>query len=182
MAAIADPPLDTLVSTPRQEKTYAARRGDLRLVKKPRYPVRGPGGEKVDETKGIIIGFKDGQLRVPTDGTMLTEQGHEVDAAEIIAWLEKHPLNGNRDEGFFAVPQAAPPVSEDENERIDDLSFGRDVSALRAMLEAEQRGWNRGELVRRLEKNIARAEQALQEFATQQAAAEADAAKSAAKK
>jgi hypothetical protein len=88
--------------------TYAARRGDLRLVKKARYPVRGPGGEKVDETKGIIIGVPGRPASRAVVGTMLTEQGHEVDAGEIIEWLDRHPLNGNRDEGFFSVAQAAP--------------------------------------------------------------------------
>lgn len=181
MAAIADPPLDTLVSAPRPEKTYAARRGDLRLVKKPRYPVRGPGGEKVDETQGIIIPFKDGQLRVPLTGTMLTEQGHEVDAAEIIAWLEKHPLNGNHDEGFFSVAQAAPPISEDETEQMNTFALRHDLDSLRAMLEAEQRGWNRPALTRPIEKTIGEIEQLYAEVAAQQEA-EAASAKPAAKK
>jgi hypothetical protein len=170
VAAIADPPLDTLTSQPRREVAYAARRADLRLTKVPRYPVLGQGGQKVDETRGVVIKFQDGQLRVPVDGTLLTEQGHEVDAAEILAWLKRHPLLGNHDEGFFEVPQAAPPVSEEETERVGEFSLLHDTDSLRAMLESERAGWNRQALVRPVEKAIARIEQIRADFEAQQAA------------
>jgi hypothetical protein len=181
VAAIADPPLDTLTSQPRREVSFAARRDSLRLTKVPRYPVLGQGGQKVDETRGVVIKFQDGQLRVPTEGTMLTEQGHEVDAAEILAWLQKHPLNGNHDEGFFEVPQAAPPVSEEETDRIAEFSVMANVEGLQAMLESERAGWNRPALVRPLEKAVARIEQLQAEYLAQQEAEEKPAAKRAPK-
>jgi hypothetical protein len=179
MAAIADPPLDTLVSQPRREIAFAARRADLRLTKVPRYPVLGQGGQKVDETRGVVVKFQDGQLSVPTEGKLRTEQGHEVDAAEILEWLQRHPLLGNHDEGFFEVPQAAPPVSEEETERIGEFSLLHDTDSLRAMLESEQRGWNRQGLVGPVTKAIARIEQIRADFEAQQ---EAEASQPAPKK
>lgn len=181
MAAIADPPTDVLVTQPRREKTYAARRGGLRLTKVPRYPVLGAGGQKVDETRGVVIAFRDGMLRIPTEGTVLTEQGHEVDAAEIVQWLDRHRLNGNHDEGFFEVPQAAPPVSEEETERIGEFSLLHDTDSLRAMLETEQKGWNRQGLVGPVSKAIARIEQIRADFEAQQDAEARPAPKRAAK-
>jgi hypothetical protein len=44
MTTISPPGADSIVSQPRLEKTYAARRGELTLVMKPEYPRYGPGG------------------------------------------------------------------------------------------------------------------------------------------
>jgi hypothetical protein len=112
---------------------------------------------------------------------MLTEKGHEVAAAEILAWLQRHPLNGKHDEGFFEVPQAAPPVSEEETDRIAEFSVMANVEGLQAMLESERAGWNRPALVRPLEKAVARIEQLQAEYLAQQEAEEKPAAKRAPK-
>ena len=45
-----------------------------------------------------------------------------VDAQELIAWMGRHRLNGDRHEGFWQVDPTAPPVSEDEMSRLMDAS------------------------------------------------------------
>lgn len=188
-AVAADPPnaqtlatgMDSLVSQPRQEVTYAARREDLRLVKEQRYPVLGPGGRQVSETRGVVIKFTYGQLRLPLEGKVTTEQGHQVDSAEIIAWLDSHHLNGNRDEGFFKVPQAAPGVTDEEIERITEAAMLHDTATLTAIRDAEMAGWRRQAILKVVEKRIAQAEQMKAEYEAQ-IEAQADEAPKAAKK
>lgn len=185
MPAVADPPAqDSLVSQPRREVTYAARRENLRLVHTQRYPQFGPGGRQVGETEGVVIKFTDGMLRLPTEGKVLTEQGRKVDAAEIVAWLAEHPLNGNRDEGFFTVPQAAPGVTDDELEAITEAAMLHDLDKLRAIRESELAGWGRSQILRIVEKRIEQAEQIKADYEAsieEQVEAPAPAAKKAAK-
>lgn len=151
MTAVASPPQDTLVSQPRREVSYAARRENLYLVKTARYPVRDQSGAKVDETRGIAVQFVDGQFRLPTEGKVRTKYGVEVDAAEIIQWLDRHPLNGDQYEGFFPVAQAVPLVSAEERQRINDAMLSHQTDELQRILDAERAGWNRPALVAEIE-------------------------------
>jgi hypothetical protein len=143
MAAIADPPLDTLVPASPGDRVRRAPRRPAAREEGAALPGPRPGRPEGRRDPGRHRQVPGRPARVPTEGTLLTEQGHEVDAAEILEWLQRHPLLGNHDEGFFEVPQAAPPVSEEETERIGEFSLLHDTDSLRAMLESEQRGWNR---------------------------------------
>lgn len=171
MAAVQDPPVDLIVSQPRAEKTYAARRENLRLVKEAEYHVLGPQGQKTGQTTGgVTIEFTGGQLRLPLEGKVTTAQGRKVDAAEIIAWLDQHHLNGDRHEGFFEIAQAAPPVSEDEFAKILGLAMNYDAAGLQAVIDAETAGWGRREIVASAEKALVQVNEFMAQVEAQQAA------------
>jgi hypothetical protein len=164
-------PTDTVVSQPRREVSFAARRDTLRLTKVARYPVRDQSGQKIDETHGVVIKFQDGMLRIPTEGKVKTEQGRDVDAAEIVAWLKQHPLNGDMHEGFWPIPQAIPLISGEEQERITQAAIMHDVETLDAILKSERAGWNRYEVVSQIERAVDQIE-IVQEQVRQQIEAE----------
>jgi hypothetical protein len=168
MTAVAAPPGDTIVSQPARLKTYAARRSELILVMKPEYPVRGPSGEQVDLTPGIRVAFSAGLLRVPLKGKVTTQQGREIPAAEVLEFLDSHRLNGDRHEGFFEVPQAAPPVSEDEMSQIMLSVAMGDTERLEAVLEAERSGWNRPEIIKGVEQGLSTLRTMAEQFEAQQ--------------
>lgn len=156
MAAVADPPTDVLVSQPRREVTFASRRENLRLVFQAQYPVFGPQGQPTGTVVGgLRIAFTDGQLRVPLEGEVTTENGKRVPVADVIAFLDRHHLNGDQHEGFFRVAQVAPPVTEAEFEAITEAAMDYDTVKLQAILDAEVAGWKRGEIVRIVEKRLA---------------------------
>ena len=140
---------------------YVAKREDLRLVKKPRYPIRGASGEQVDVTPGEVLQFRNGVLHVPKKGTLQLEDGREVDAAELIPWLDKHRLYGDKWDGFWRLDPAAPPVSAEEQATMFEAAMALDVDTLERMLEQEQAGWNRDELVALLKGGIEKIHAAL---------------------
>lgn len=177
MSAVASPPVDSIVSQPAQEKSYASRRGELRLVHTQEYPIYGPGGRQIGMEPGIRIKFTDGVLRVPLRGKITTEQGREIDAAPIVEWLDSHRLNGNREEGFFEVPQAAPPVTDSELDAIMEAGYTHDMDRLEVILQSEQQGWGRVQIVSAVEKALTRIRAMHEQMAAQNAAEEAEAAK-----
>ena len=140
MTTASPPALDELVSQPAREVTYAARRSDLQLIKTPRYPQLGPGNVKVGETQGITLQFQMGLLRLPLEGTVMTKHGIEVDVSDLHPWLQSHRAYGDREEGFFIMEQAAPPVSAEEMERMMNAAMGLNNEELEAIIEAEQAG------------------------------------------
>jgi hypothetical protein len=178
MTAVASPPIDALLQ-PAPEKMYAARRSQLVLVLKPEYPVRGPSGEQVDIKPGVRIQFKDGILRVPLEGKMKTAQGRDVDTADVLAFLEKHTLYGDPHEGFTEIPQVAPPASEQELTAITMAAASLDDGTLQQLLDTEQSGWNRPQLVGAIKRAMETIESIRRDVEAQ---AEAEAKKPAAKK
>jgi hypothetical protein len=175
VSAVASPPTDTIVSQPANVKTYASRRGSLTLVHTPEYPIYGPGGREVGKEAGARIMFTDGVLRVPLNGKITTQQGREIDAAPIIEWLDKHRLNGDQYEGFFEVPQAAPPVTDDELEGIMEAGYTHDMDRLEAIAQAERAGWNRAQIVGAVEKALGRIREMHAQIEAQRAAEDAEA-------
>lgn len=178
MTALATPPIDALLQ-PAPEKMFAARRAELVLVLKPEYPVRGPSGEQVDIKPGVAIQFRDGILRVPLEGTMKTTKGRNVPVADVLAFMENHPLAGDPHEGFTEIPQVAPPVSEQELTAITMAAASLDEQTLQQLLDSEQAGWSRPQLVGSIKRALETIESIRRDVEAQQAA---EKAKPAAKK
>lgn len=176
MTAVAAP-TDSIVSQPAREKTYASRRAELVLVHTQEYPILGPGNRPVGMEPGVRIKFADGTLRVPLSGKILTQQGREIDAAPIIEWLDSHRLNGDQYEGFFEVPQAAPPVTDSELDAIMEAGYTHDMDRLEAILQSEQQGWGRTQIVSAVEKALSRIRAMHEQMEAQRVQEEAEAAK-----
>lgn len=154
MAVAVPTEKDALVSQPARDATYAAYRSDLQLIKRPRRPIFGEGGIKVGEGEGITLQFAHGVYRIPLEGPVRTKYGAEVDARELNAWLRSHPLFGDMHEGFVLVEQSAPPVAQDEMERMLNAAMRLDTEALQEMVEQEQAGWARPGLLEPARKAI----------------------------
>lgn len=180
MSATASPPQDRVVSQPEREIVYIARREDLRLVHTPTYPLYGAGGRKLGEERGISVQFRHGILRLPMEGTVKTENGMKIDAAELNAWLGEHHLFGDTFEGFTKLEQVAPPVSGMEMTTAMEATARYDVEGLEALLEQERAGWNRPALIEAVERGLATIAQVQAQVQAQVEAAEAE--KAAAKK
>jgi hypothetical protein len=164
---------DLLVSQPETKTLYMSRRSELRLVKDPRYPQMGPLGQKVGETVGAAIPFREGVFRCPPTGTVELEDGRMADAAEITAWLDKHRLNGNVEEGFWRVDPTAPAISREEIDQLARAAIALDTDTLRRMIEQEEAGWGREDVVQAARNAIENIERAK---ADMQAQLEAEAA------
>ena len=170
--------MSTLVSQPSTLITYAARRENLRLTKRRRFPVRNPvTGEVEGQTQGQYVGFRFGLFQCPPSGPFMlvdTLDGGqvEVDAADVIEFLDKHRLNGDQQEGFWRVEQAAPPISGEEMNALTQAALGLDEESLQKILEQERAGWKRPDI-------ISNAEMALERIAAVRAEAEKQAAEAA---
>lgn len=147
MAAVAE------ISKPDTSVVFAARRDGLRLVKTPRYPIFGQGGEKIGERPGQALAFRDGTLKVDETGVTL-EDGGKLGRDEALSFLREHRLCGNTEEGFTEMAQAAPPVSQEELAALMDAVTDED--AMVAIIEAERAGWQRPALLEPAEKHLAR--------------------------
>ena len=181
MTAVASPPSDSLVSQPTREVTYFSRRDGLTLVHTPEYPIFGAGGQPTSlRTEGVRIKFNDGMLRVPLEGTVTTEQGRTFPAPELIQWLENHRLLGDTYEGFQKLAQVAPPVSEEEQDRITEAATMHDVETLQQILDSELAGWKRPQIVNVVQRRLEQIAQIQAQFEAQQEA-ERPAAKKAAR-
>lgn len=112
---------------------FLARRRELRLVMTPRYPIHGQAGQKIGETKGSAIQFMDGRY--------LTADAEELE------FLRRHPQLGDVSEGFWEVTPTAPAVTQDEIMLVTETALNFDVDKLTLMLEQEQAGWGRPELL-----------------------------------
>lgn len=129
---------------PRPDVTlFMARRRELRLIKTGRYPVHAPTGQKIGETTGQIVKFVDGRLDVPHEGDMTLEDGRPADAKEILAWLEKHPRNGDVNEGFWRVDPTAPAPTSDELQALMIAATELDADKLDQLIRQEEDGWAR---------------------------------------
>lgn len=165
-----------LVSPADTTVLYLARRSELRLTMKPRYAIRNPVSGQIDGyTPGAWIGFRDGQVRIPKTGTVQMQDtldggmSEAMEAEDVHAWLMGHRLNGNREEGFWRVDPAAPPISNEELETLMDAALRLDVDVLEEIIRQERAGWAREQI-------IGRAQGALDRIGEmQQAQAQADA-------
>lgn len=146
------------------------RRSDLRLVKTPRYPQYGIGGQKVGEQPGQAVQFVNGRLDVPEKGKMELADGRTADSQEILAWLQEHPMLSNIEEGFWIVDQMAPPVSEAEMDLMLENSL--DAEMLREIIRQEEQGWAREGLLRPARKQLERVEEIERQLAAEGASAE----------
>lgn len=122
---------------------FMARRRELRLIKQGRYPVHAPTGQKIGETTGQIVVFRDGRLDVPHEGTMLLEDGRPAEAHEILEWLEKHPRNGDVNEGFWRVDPTAPTPTAVELQALMIAATELDSEKLEELIRQEEDGWAR---------------------------------------
>lgn len=122
---------------------YLARRAELTLVHTPVLPIYGASGQKVNETKGKRLHFREGRLDVPLEGEYVFDNGQRMESAELREWLDAHRLNGDASEGFWKVDPAAPAPSSDELQAIVDLAMALDIDALEATLRTELEGWQR---------------------------------------
>jgi hypothetical protein len=165
---------------------FMSRRSDLRLVKVPRYPQFGAGGMKVGEQPGEAVEFREGRLDVPVAGKMELADGRKVNAQEIHDWLvgnaerdiPAHRLLGDVEGGFWRVDPVAPPVSEEELNRVTDATLDLDVATLREIMAQEEAGWNRDTLLNVARRQIDKIEAIRVEMEAQRAEAEAAEAKS----
>lgn len=146
MTATATPE-EQLVQAPESVTLFVSRRENLRLTKVQRYPIRGAAGQQVGETPGEVVVFRNHELRVPHEGTMRLEDDREIDAAEIREWLEQHRRHNDREDGFWVVQMAAPPIGADELKVLMDLVLKLDEDGLVTFVEQEEKGWNRAELI-----------------------------------
>lgn len=177
MAAVADPPVDTIISQPHRIVQFTSRRSELVLVHTPEYPILGPQGQKVGRnTDGVRIPFKDGMLKVPEEGHVTSVQGRKFPADELLVWLRDHPRFGDHDDGFWEVPSAAPAVAEGETEAMMMAAARGDRERLVGLLSAEENGWNRPDLTRPIRKAIEQLDEMTAHMEAQQAAAAAKAA------
>lgn len=158
-AATIDPPAEQLVEAP-EKVLYRSARTDLRLVKKRRHPIRDPHtSELVGTTDGQYIVFVGGAFELPLEGEVELADSADggvctLPVEEVMAWLDKHKLNGNPHEGFWKVDVAAPAPSETELQRLMEAAWDEDM--LVAILEQERAGWNRPALVATAEGALAR--------------------------
>lgn len=159
------------VSQPVRSTMFLARRSDLRLVKTPRYPTFGMGGQKTGEQPGQAVQFRDGRLDVPESGKLMLDDGREGDASEIRDWLLRHPALGNIEEGFWVVDQMAPPVSEADLDML--LENALDGEVLGEIIRQEEQGWQRDALLRPARKQLEKVEEIQRQMAAEAAEREA---------
>jgi hypothetical protein len=148
---------DAIVSQPAREKVFTARREDLTLVLVPEYPILNAAtGQKTGQvSRGLRISFRGGLLRLPLEGTVRTENGHTVDVAEVWPYIEQHPLNGDRYEGFVEFAQTAPPVTPEEIDALTNAAISLNSEALQEIIDAESAGWGREALLAPAQKALA---------------------------
>lgn len=167
-----------LVSQPENSALYMSRRSLLRLVLEKKVPVRGPQGEQIDETEGVMLVFRDGVLRVPLDGEVTTETGSKIPSARALEFLDGHRMNGSLQEGFWRVDPTAPPISAAETEKLVEFAIALDADSLRTFIEQERNGWEREKLIEVAEGTLERVLATLenQQTALAKARAEGEAA------
>jgi hypothetical protein len=148
------PTLAPFVASPDKTILFMARRSELRLVMKPRYPMIAPAtGQRLGESRGITVAFIDGQLRVPKDGTAkVFDPGGageaDLPAEELLAFLRGHRRKGDVNEGFWEVNPTAPPVSREEIDAIVTAATDWNIEMLEAVVAQETAGWNREDILK----------------------------------
>jgi len=157
MPAVADPPV---LSKPKAERVYISRRSDLLLVLvRDKRRVSQETGETGESIQGKRRQFVEGRLTIPEKGVVRGARGERLTAKEAIEhlegrgkpgeddYIEPHDLLGDREEGFFKLPKVAPPMSEEEAQKVVELAIAGDVQALEDLHEAELTGWERTDLL-----------------------------------
>lgn len=157
--ATIDEQTESLVSQPEAKLLFMSRRSELRLTKKSRYPIRGPHGQVEGMTQGQFVAFRDGVFRCAPAGEVtlvdsLDGGEVDVDGQELVAYLRKHRLFGNREEGFWEVDPVAPAPSKAELSTLIRLSQRADVEQLEAFIAQERAGWNRTDLLEAAEEAL----------------------------
>lgn len=180
MSAVAETEAPTadqpLVSQPDASALFMARRSNMRLVLESIRTIRDAEGVAVDKTAGKTIEFREGTLRVPTDGRPVSfTNGEEGDSQAVLARLRKHRLLGDLQEGFWEVDPTAPPLSQDELDRMLSFALELDVDGLREFIRQEETGWAREALLDPARGTLKRVEEALDRSAQELAAATAEA-------
>jgi hypothetical protein len=154
---------------------FMSRRSGLRLTWASRYPLRDPvSGQPSGFTKGRYIGFRDGVFRCPAEGPVTlvdTLDGGEAeieDATELVAWLGKHRLNGNKEEGFWRVDTLAPAPTREELQALMDAVQDFDEDRMQLILDQERAGWERADIIETAEKALARLREVRAQVAEQE--------------
>jgi HAMP domain-containing protein len=179
---------EQMVSVPDTSTLFMARRSELRLIRKAIMQTRDAEGRPAETIPGETVQFRDGVLRVPASGRMRLEDGRDASAAEILDWLENHPMRDDVQEGFWRVDPVAPPPSEAELEQLQELAMELDAPGLELFMEQERAGWNREKLLEVAQRSLERVQEkvtetdARREAALAQARAEGEAAAAAAAK
>lgn len=155
-----DPVLDEPVEVAEKPKlrVYCARREDLVLIKKKDTP-QFNGPEQIGTKPGEQVKFDKGFLRVPLEGTVRGNRAEQLDAKQLIEWLEAHDKFGDKDEGFWLHVEAPPIPTEGEQQRIVDLGMDLDAEGLRAFIEHEEANFNREQLLKVARGTLERVEQ-----------------------
>jgi hypothetical protein len=172
---------ERLVSQPDKGTVFLSRREDLRLVMMPKRAVFGPDG-RTGEMPGKTLRFAHNRVYVPNDGTVTLEDGNSVPADEVRAYLDKHRLNGDIEDGFWPLEVPAPSISGDELAQITDAALEFDEERLAAIITQERDGWGREDLLKVAEAALAKMRDAKAKLAEQQEAKPAPKAKAAPKR
>jgi hypothetical protein len=163
MSAVAE--ATPLVARKTDTLVFLARREDLRLTYIARRPQRdATTGAQLEPTRGVTFGFLNGSLRLKPDedGNVMVADpvggaGETLVPLETaLKWLRRHRLNGDVNEGFWEVDPTAPPVAQDELDRIVAAATDWDVETLEEMVRQERAGWNRADLIHVAEGSIER--------------------------
>lgn len=148
MSAVAEVD-EPLVTAPRAEKLYMASREDLELVKRRDLPQHDADGQRLEDKLGQRVQFRDGTLRIPLeDEAFKGKRGVEIPTQELLDWLDRHPLNGDMQDGFWLVPAPTPAPTEGELQNIVVLAEESNLQGLEDFIEQETAGWGREELLR----------------------------------
>jgi hypothetical protein len=129
---------EQLVEAPPEGVVFLARRRGLRLVRVSVEPIWGAGGRKVGDTKGHTVEFRDGRF--------VCEKKDDPDG-RVLEFLRTHARNGDPNEGFWEVTPSAPAVTMNELQAAMLAATNFEVDKLQAMLEQEEAGWAREELL-----------------------------------
>src|ERR1700684_354525 len=122
-SATLEKPDAPMVSKPDTTVVYMARRSELKLVLRPERKRHDAEGNAVETIPGVRLAFREGVLRVPRSGTTRGEKGESVKAEEVHAFLEAHPLLGDRLEGFWRLHEPPPAPTEAEQSRLAELGI-----------------------------------------------------------
>lgn len=158
MTAVAEQPKDEIEtpSGPPPEKVYISHRAELVLVLRRDMPHRNAEtGEIVDHTSGEHVQFVDHRLVVPLKGWVRGSKGEQLSATKVIAAIEgdeengvpPHHLFGDREEGFFLMPQVPPAPTEAEMAAVVDMAMDADTEGLEALIAREEDAWARPEML-----------------------------------
>jgi hypothetical protein len=143
-----------MVSRPESGVKFQAAREELRLVMRPERKRFDAEGNPIETIEGRHLAFMSHYLTVPAAEKMRGEKGEDLETAEVLAFLKRHPLYGDREEGFWEHKEAAPAPSAQELEKLTDLAVSGDVEGLRQLVQEERTGWGRKALLEPAEKAL----------------------------